>query len=424
MRSGRYSFPASRGPIQGAVSASDRRTVCVRGVVFELAGHAVLAADVDDYGTRLLAEHAPLTAGEQVLVIGAGSGLVALAAASIAGADRVTVVDADVAAVQYARNNLMLNGMGAVDVLAASDLAPVAGSTFDLIMTNVAWHPSPTFMNGLLLRALELVVVSGWLMVAGARDKGVLSSARRLEALCGNISVLAYRKGHRLVAAQRPAALREVLDRDAAVPAASEQTVELAGERFELELRPGVFASGALGDATRMLAESIRIRVTDHVLDLGCGSGIVGLVAARRARRGRALLVDKDLRAVDLARVNLARNGVPNAVVRAGDGYAAVANERFDIIATNPPWHAGRRQMQNIAHQFFDSAPRHLARGGTLYVVANAFLPYERRLHELFEQVTIVARDNRYKVLAATSPRVPGRADAHRRRGATAGRQR
>lgn len=73
-----------------------------------------------------------------------------------------------------------------------------------------------------------------------------------------------------------------------------------------------------------------------RVLDMGCGSGTAALVLSRRARE--AIGVDVNPRAVTLARVNAALNGIANATFREGDLFAPVAGEQFDLIVSQPPF--------------------------------------------------------------------------------------
>ena len=77
-----------------------------------------------------------------------------------------------------------------------------------------------------------------------------------------------------------------------------------------------------------------------RVLDLGCGWGPVGIAAARSAPQGHVVMTEVNRRAALLARGNLRRNRIGNAEVRIGPSYAPVEGERFDLIATNPPYHA------------------------------------------------------------------------------------
>lgn len=111
------------------------------------------------------------------------------------------------------------------------------------------------------------------------------------------------------------------------------RSVEVEGLRLRIPpgvLDPVVFRSGAW--FARQVAD--RVRPGMRVLDLGCGSGIVGLLALRAG--ARVVAVDLSPVAVAAAR----GNGLPD--VRPGDLFQPVAAETFDLVAFNPPYLRGR----------------------------------------------------------------------------------
>jgi ribosomal protein L11 methyltransferase len=110
-----------------------------------------------------------------------------------------------------------------------------------------------------------------------------------------------------------------------------------AGE-FVIDLDPGMaFGTGA-HPSTRLvigLAERLREQRPDlqHVLDLGCGSGILSIVAARLWPLASGLAVDNDPQATICARENLERNRVSSFELQTGT-LAGVAR-RFDLVMAN-----------------------------------------------------------------------------------------
>ena len=110
-----------------------------------------------------------------------------------------------------------------------------------------------------------------------------------------------------------------------------------AGE-FIIDLDPGMaFGTGA-HPSTRLiigLAEKLREQrpVLQHVLDLGCGSGILSIVAARLWPLASGLAVDNDPQATICAKENLERNQVSSFRLQTGT-LAGVAN-RFDLVMAN-----------------------------------------------------------------------------------------
>jgi release factor glutamine methyltransferase len=117
-----------------------------------------------------------------------------------------------------------------------------------------------------------------------------------------------------------------------------------------------------------------------QVLDMGTGSGVCAVHAARHARR--VVAVDINPAAVRCASLNVALNGLERQVeVRLGDLFAPVAGERFDLILFNPPFLRGPpRDERDRAWRSLDVAERfaagirgHLAPQGAALVVLSSF---------------------------------------------------
>ncbi|MFE0730252.1 HemK2/MTQ2 family protein methyltransferase [Streptomyces antibioticus] len=117
------------------------------------------------------------------------------------------------------------------------------------------------------------------------------------------------------------------------------------------------------------------------VLDLGTGSGLLAVEAARLG--GRVTAVDISWRAVAAARFNALLNG-ETVRVRHGDLVDAVPGRRFDLVVSNPPyvpapddapprgtaraWDAGR-DGRLLIDRICDAAPAVLRPAGTLLMV-------------------------------------------------------
>jgi len=139
-------------------------------------------------------------------------------------------------------------------------------------------------------------------------------------------------------------------------------------------LNPALFLSGrALARAVAGLA-----RPGMRVLDMGTGTGLVGLAAARQGAFVVAVDINPD--AVRCARLNAERNGVTDRMtVLQGDLFAPVAGERFDLIAFNPPFFRGKPRDAweqawksiDVAERFAASLEQHLADGGAGLLVTS-----------------------------------------------------
>ncbi len=121
-------------------------------------------------------------------------------------------------------------------------------------------------------------------------------------------------------------------------------------------LRTGAFFASQI-DARLFRAES-------SVLDMGTGSGVCALFAARLARR--VVAVDINPAAVRCAGINAMLNHLEARIdLRQGDLFAPVADERFDVVLFNPPFLIGvprRRSGRGLAIERCRAAIRGRAR--------------------------------------------------------------
>ena len=194
--------------------------------------------------------------------------------------------------------------------------------------------------------------------------------------------------------------------------APSERRFLYRGELLSFVVDAGVFSSRGIDPGTALLIENLRLREDDRVLDLGCGWGAVGVTAAKSSPHGYVVLTEVNHRAAGLARQNLARNRIPNGEVRVGPFYVPVAGDRFDVIATNPPYRIGRKRILRILSE----APEHLMPGGRLLVVgkgSEGIRYYQEWLRVHWPgPVEVLGRGSGYRVVEARTASRPRSAEA------------
>ncbi len=351
---------------------------------------------------RLLAEHAQVGREERVLVWPCGHGALGVWAARRSAPERVALRDTNIIAVEMARRTLAANDCAATNVEAA--LPAPADGPFDVVLLTL---PKGRDLARLMfLAAFRSLRPGGRLYLAGANDQGIKSAIGDAEELFGPSQLLGYRGGNRVVVLTKALVPPDELPAPYRAPGLAEGTyatfeVALGEERYTLFSRPGVFAWRGLDPGTRLLLEVLPVRVTDEVLDVGCGYGIIGLHAARQATKGWTTLVDVDILATDCARRTLAHNGAQRAEVLLGDGLAAVPGRRFSLIVSNPPFHSGHETSGEIVEALVREAYAALEPRGRLVVVANRFLPYDRLMGAVFGAVETLAQTPQYHVLSA-----------------------
>ncbi len=88
----------------------------------------------------------------------------------------------------------------------------------------------------------------------------------------------------------------------------------------------------------QLALERIAAGAPARLADLGTGSGAVALALASERPLARVVATDASLEALQVARGNAADNRLGNVDFRLGDWWAPLAGERFDLIASNPPY--------------------------------------------------------------------------------------
>lgn len=178
-----------------------------------------------------------------------------------------------------------------------------------------------------------------------------------------------------------------------------EITEDLRGKKYFFRSKPGVFSKNEVDRGSKLLIETMKIEPQDEILDLGCGYGPIGIVAADLAYKGKTTLIDANIRAVRLAEENIKLNNLNNAKALLSDGLEIVGNQQFDIILSNPPFSAGVDIFEEFAKDSFKT----LKTDGKIYFVTQSKLkdPVKRIFLEYYGNFEIAGRNNKYVVSLA-----------------------
>ncbi len=128
----------------------------------------------------------------------------------------------------------------------------------------------------------------------------------------------------------------------------------------------------ALSSASVRMASLVVRRSVASALDLGTGSGIQALLAARHA--DRVVAVDVNRRALDMAAWSARLNGVENVDWREGDWLEPVRGEVFDLVIANPAvivspdaellWRDSPLGGEELSRRLVAGCAQHLGEGG------------------------------------------------------------
>jgi 16S rRNA (guanine1207-N2)-methyltransferase len=362
---------------------------------------ALAHGDVDP-AAQMLADSVSVTADDVVVQMHSGNGLLATVAAR-SGA-RVFVTDRNVIAAEASRRTLEANGVSA-SVLLGQGTLPLPGGTVATLVA-IRLPTEKMAVRQLLGDAFAVLAIGGRCIIAGANNEGAKSAARMLERIFGNAAVVDQHSGCRAVLAVKrsaePNSAEDLADPLLRADRFHESPVTMRGLSFVVSSRPGVFSWDHADEATALLAHEMHVAPGESVLDLGCGAGALGVVAAKLSGSGHVTLVDSDTEAVRSAQRTVEAAGLTNCTVLPSDVASAVLDQQFDVVVTNPPFHVGKATDLRVPHQFIEDAWQLLRPGGRLYLVANRTLPYEAMITARFGNCAMKHDGQRFKVLAAT----------------------
>lgn len=144
------------------------------------------------------------------------------------------------------------------------------------------------------------------------------------------------------LSAEQSAALDALVARRAAGEPLAYLTGSAMFHDFEFHVSPAVLIPRPETEllvelGAKFATERARTCPAPRIVDLGTGSGIVAITLARLCPQAAVSAVDVSPEALAVAAANAARLA-PAVRLLAGDWYAPLAGERFDLIVSNPPY--------------------------------------------------------------------------------------
>jgi 16S rRNA (guanine1207-N2)-methyltransferase len=244
------------------------------------------------------------------------------------------------------------------------------------------------------LHAAASVLAPGAVMVLfGANAEGVKSAGKVLEEVAEDIVTVDTRRHSRVFAGRRRA---DIAGLRASLSAWREvNEITLNGGARPWVSYPGVFAGGVLDAGTALLLDHLpAIKVGSVVLDMGCGSGIIGAAVRERMKEGAVDLVDSDAVAIEAAREN-----VSGTTIICGDGLGAAPRQRYDAILSNPPIHDGVEENFAFLQGLIADASARLQPDAILQIVIQSRIRALPWFEAAFKEATIVAQDRHFQII-------------------------
>jgi 16S rRNA G1207 methylase RsmC len=166
-----------------------------------------------------------------------------------------------------------------------------------------------------------------------------------------------------------------------------------------------VYGQDNLDLGARVLIDALPSFVgAQNLVDLGCGSGELGLAVLKDNHDIHVEFVDESYQAVASAQYNVANN-LPQSLAQASftcsDGLIDKAKGHYDVVLCNPPFHQQQTIGDQIAWNMMHQARNSLKSGGALYLVGNRHLQYNVKLQRLFANCEQVGGNQKFVVLKA-----------------------
>jgi len=177
--------------------------------------------------------------------------------------------------------------------------------------------------------------------------------------------------------------------------------IEVPPYGWQLRVDAGVFSRQQLDIGARFLLDHIPEGVQGTVCDLGCGNGVIGMMALQKNPQISLWSCDESALAISSARHNLQRYFPQRSCsFYLGNGLDGL-EQTFDWILLNPPFHRGHAVDDSVARMLFRQAGQRLRKDGVLRVIGNRHLVYEQLLKKYFRRVAVVAQNPKFTIVDA-----------------------
>lgn len=341
----------------------------------------------DEYLLDVVADSA--SADKRTLIINDQFGALAIA---LHQAQTVSWSDSHTAHLAL-RDNLQHNRIDAEII--ALPLTQIPSGHFDIVLWRL---PKAIALLQQQLHALHACTDKNTLLLAAGMVKHLPEKTGELLKHLGSVEPMLARKKARVFR----------IDRNSETPTAPTDDIQLDIKDLDLRLCAGsnVFARDKFDIGARFFIEQFeQLPAAEHIADLGCGNGLLGIMAKRQHPNARVEFFDESYQAVAAAEKNYFENLPadlpPHAQFHVADVFSEYCGAPFDLILCNPPFHQGHVIGDHIAWQMFAQSKKHLRNGGKLWIVGNRHLQYHVKLKKIFGNCRQIAANAKFVVLAA-----------------------
>lgn len=169
-------------------------------------------------------------------------------------------------------------------------------------------------------------------------------------------------------------------------------TAEIKNVSLRFETDTSNFSPNSIDVGTLAMLSAVEFSPDDKILDMGCGYGVVGILAAKLIGQENVTMCDISEKAVKQAKINAELNGVPDIDIKISDGFSNILDNDFTLILSNPPYHADF----SVPKHFIEVGFKKLAVGGKIVMVTKRLDWYKNKLTSVFGGVMVREIDGYY----------------------------
>ena len=247
------------------------------------------------------------------------------------------------------------------------------------------------------LHRIRPMLAKSTIIVASGMTKHIhMSTMGLFEKIIGPTKTSLAQKKSRLIFSQ--------LDKDLAVtenpyPSTYELPYQLDEVAINVSNHAAVFSQDKLDIGARFFVENLPVDDGyKSIVDLGCGNGVLGLMAALKNPQARIIFTDESYMAVESSINNFVSvfGETRDAEFLQTDCLQGIDDESVSLILCNPPFHQNNAISDNVAWQMFSESKAVLENKGELWVIGNRHLAYHAKLKQIFGNCEVVASNKKF----------------------------
>lgn len=289
------------------------------------------------------------------------------------------------------QHNLQINQL--TDTVSYIPSTNRPSETFDLVIIKIP--KTIALLHDQLIKLKDHIRPDTSIIAAGMVKHIHTSTLKLFEAVIGTTTTSFAKKKARLIFSQ----CTHTKKLESPYPSSFyEKTWDL-----QLSHHANVFAKEKLDIGARFMLDQFKhLPQSKHIIDLGCGNGVLGIVAQRLQPKSQLTFIDESYMAVASAKINFqAALNHKQAGFLVSDTFSHLDKKtKVDLILCNPPFHQQHAIGDHLAWEMFLQSQQHLQKGGQLWVVGNRHLNYHIKLKRLFGNCQNIAANKKFVVLA------------------------